>query len=363
MSGRYRTSVHVLLTGWIPIALLAACGAPGATPVPLATRLPTQTPPPGESAPFSASGEPGPAQSQTVDPASPEGARPQAGAWPDLLFANLYERPTNADGSYREDLDLIGAGLSVEGGWIYVTLRLGAASVPGSGAHYSVEFDTDLDGRPDMLVIGGPMTEPAWSTAAMRAYLDTDRNVGGIRPRLAEAPVAEWDGFETQREDAISAKPQALVWIRSSSGDTPGIQIAVARWMIGAPEACAWRAWAQGAGFNPGRREYNDFHSLEAAGSPYPTSASYPSKSLVAIDNTCVVSFGTVPTEALPGYCETRVDLRGAAGEPPDDLVYAPGGRGVIILLEGDAAGGAAQGTPASAGLIVPGGILPTPTP
>jgi len=214
-----------------------------------------------------------------------------------------------------------------------------------------------------MLVIGGPMTEAAWATAAMRAYLDTDKNVGGSRPRLAESPVAEWDGFETQREDAISAQPQALVWIRSSSGDAPGIQIAVARWMIGAPEAFAWRAWAQGAGFNPGRQEYNDFHSLEAAGSPYPTSAYYPSKSLVAIDNTCVVSFGTVPTETLPGYCGTRVDLRGAAGEPPDDLVYTPGGRGVIVVLEGDAAGGAAQGTPAAAGLIVPGGILPTPTP
>jgi hypothetical protein len=133
--------------------------------------------------------------------------------------------------------------------------------------------------------------------------------------------------------------------------------------MLGSSDAFAWRAWAEGAGFNPGRQEYDDFQALEAAGSPYPTSARYPSKSLAAIDNTCVVSFGTVRAEPVPGYCRTRAVSQCTAGLPPDDLVYAPGGRGVIVVLKGDAAGGAAQGTPTSPGLAIPGGILPTPTP
>jgi len=304
-----------------------------------------------------------PAQSQVDDPASPQGTRAEAGEWPDLQFANLYERPMDADSACRGDLDLIGAGSSIEGEWIYITLRLAAAPVSGSGAHYSVEFDTDLDGRADVLVTRGPTSEASWSTGAMRAYLDTDKNAGGSRPGLAAAPSAEWDGFETQREDATTAQPQPLIRIRSSSGGAAGVQTAVARWMLGASDAFAWRAWAEGPGFNPGRQEYNDFQALEAAGSPYPTSAFYPSKSLVAIDNTCVVSFGIVLAGPVPGYCGTGVVSQGTAGLPPDDLVYACGGRGVIVVLEGDAAGSAAQGTPASAGLVIPDGILPTPTP
>jgi hypothetical protein len=168
-------------------------------------------------------------------------------------------------------------------------LHLGQAPVSGSGAHYSVEFDTDLDGRPDILVTGYPRGGATWDAQGMRAYLDTDKNVGGDRPRLAESPMAEWDGFDIDREGAATATPP-LIRLRLDPADTNAVQFAVSLWMLGAPETFAWRGWAEGAGFNPGRQEYNDFHSLEAAGSPYTTSAYYPSRSLVAIDNTCVVT-------------------------------------------------------------------------
>jgi len=44
-----------------------------------------------------------------------EGVARQDGVGPDLLFANLSERPLDADGTYRPDLDLAAAELSVEG--------------------------------------------------------------------------------------------------------------------------------------------------------------------------------------------------------------------------------------------------------
>lgn len=139
------------------------------------------------------------------------GVADEAGVWPGLLFANLFERPMNADGTYRPDLDLAAAGLSVEGEWLCVVLRLAGPQAVGSVAIYSVEFDTDLDDHPDVLVLAGPTSDTAWASARMRAYLDNDRNVGGNRPRLAESPAAEWDGVETQREDATALKPVALI--------------------------------------------------------------------------------------------------------------------------------------------------------
>lgn len=321
--------------------LVAGCGPQ--TPMP---RLGgTLTSAPGLAPPTSAPGEPGPPQSQTSDAASPVALTGGTGEWPDLLFANLYERPHGSDGAYLPDLDLISAELSTDQDWIYISLRLGKAPTPGSGLHYSVEFDTDLDARPDVLVTGYPQGLTEWSARGMRVYLDPDRNVGGDQPRLAEVHVGEWDGYEIQHETAVSVE-RPLVSLRPSPGDPLVMQLAVSRWMLGDPAAFAWRAWAEGSVFNPGRQEYNDFHSLEAAGSPYQTSASYPSLSLVAVDNTCVLTFGFELEAPLPGYCATTLEPLPSGSLPPDDLVYAPAGRGVTLLL----ANGAKQ--------AIPGGIL-----
>jgi hypothetical protein len=226
-----------------------------------------------------------------------------------------------------------------------VTLRLAEAPVSGSGMHYAVEFDTDLDVRPDVLVIGYPRGGATWDSSAMRAYLDPDKNVGGDQPRLAEPPVAEWDGYELQREGVTTTSP-ALVWFRQPPADPNTVQFAVSLWMLGSPDAFAWRGWAEGSGFNPGRQEYNDFHSLEAAGSPCTTSAYYPSRSLVAIDNTCVVAYGFELDQPLPGYCATALELLPAGSQPLDDLVYTVAGNGVTLTLNS----GATQ--------VIPGGIL-----
>jgi len=127
--------------------------------------------------------------------------------------------------------------------------------------------------------------------------------------------------------------------------------------MLGSPNTFAWRAWAEGSGFNPGRQEYNDFHSLAAAGSPYPASAFYPVGSLFEIDSTCVVIDGAPLSKALAGYCGAAVDLKGPAGPPPDEQVCAPGGGGVVVRLESPPAGTALEDQVK----VVPGGSLPTP--
>ncbi len=150
---------------------------------------PTLTVLPGLAAPWSSPGEPAVTQSGTADAPSPEVVNGQAGQWRDLLSSYLFELPRGSDGIYLPDLDLTSAAPSVEGGWIYVTWRLAQAPVSGSGMHYSVEFDTDLDGRPDVLVIGYLRAGGTWDSSGMRAHLDPDKNLGGDQPRLADLPV------------------------------------------------------------------------------------------------------------------------------------------------------------------------------
>jgi hypothetical protein len=341
---------HMLVVLGVVAALLSGCGPQQPMQRLGGTLPPTQTLLPGLAAPASPPSEPGAPQSETDDPTSPVVVTGQGGQWPDLLFANLFERPRSRDGVYLPDLDLTSAALSVEGDWIYVTLHLARAPVSGSGAHYSVEFDTDLDGRPDFLVTGYPRGT-AWDSKGMRAYLDTDKNVGGDHPRLAEPPMPEWDGFEIDRPDAVTATPP-LIWLRLDPADSSAVQFAVSLWMLGSPETFAWRGWAEGSVFNPGKYEYNDSHSLEAAGSPYPVSAYYPSRALAGIDNTCVMTFGFELEEPMPGYCGTELEPLPPGRASPDDLVYAAGGDGVTLILSS----GATQ--------VIPGGILGvTPTP
>jgi hypothetical protein len=332
------------IVGIVTALGLLAAGLAGCGPAQPMQRLGgTLTPAPGAAAPAAPPGEPGAAVSEMVDIASPEGAVSTEGQWPDLLFANLYERPAASDGTYLPEIDLTGASLSLSGDWVYVTIRL--AHAPAAGMHYSVEFDTDLDARPDVLVTGNPRAGGGWDSQGMRAYVDPDKNIGGTRPRLADPPAPEWDGYENQREGAQSG-PQPLIYCRLDPSDPQAVQLAVSLWMLAAPESIAWRAWAEGAVFNPGRQEYNDFHSLEAAGSPYVDSPAYPSRSLVSIDNTCVATYGFEIDQPLPGYCATSLGPLPAGAAAPDDLVYAADGEGVTLML----ASGAMQ--------AVPGGIL-----
>jgi len=67
-------------------------------------------------------------------------------------------------GPYRSDLDLAAAESSAEWEWVCVGLRLVRPRAGGSGAKCSVEFDTDLDGHPDVLVRAWPMSEATWAS-------------------------------------------------------------------------------------------------------------------------------------------------------------------------------------------------------
>ncbi len=118
--------------------------------------------------------------------------------------------------------------------------------------------------------------------------------------------------------------------------------------MLGSPETFAWRGWVEGTVFNPGRQEHNHFHPLETAGSPYTASAYDPSRSLVAIGNARVMTYGFEVNQPLPGYGATSAEPLPAGSRPPDDVVYLAGGTGARLKLSG----GAEQ--------VIPGGILGT---
>jgi len=109
-------------------------------------------------------GEPTALPSCADDPTSGEGVTADACELPDLLFANLFERPMDAYGTYRSNLDPAAAGLSVVGEWVYVALSLAGARAGGSGAQCSVKFNTDVDDHPDVRVRAWPTSEATWAS-------------------------------------------------------------------------------------------------------------------------------------------------------------------------------------------------------
>jgi hypothetical protein len=94
---------HVLAVLGV-VALLSGCGPQQPMQRLGGTLPPTVTPVPGLAAPTAPPGEPGAAQSEIDNPTTPLGVSVQPdGEWPDLLFANLYERPRDSEGVYRPD--------------------------------------------------------------------------------------------------------------------------------------------------------------------------------------------------------------------------------------------------------------------
>jgi hypothetical protein len=114
-------------------------------------------------------------------------------------------------------------------------------------------------------------SSPASLTAARRGIRRecgrtlTRTRTWGNHPKLAELPLPEWDGFNTQREDATTG-PVPLIWFRGDPADANAVQFAASLWMLGAPRTFAWRGWVEGTASDPWKQEYNDFHSLEPPG-------------------------------------------------------------------------------------------------
>jgi hypothetical protein len=215
----------------------------------------------------------------------------------------LFERPfTSQVMDYKGYLDLNRSEIAADGLWLYVRLFLEGQPSALEPASYGVEIDLDLDGRGDWLVVGAAPLSTTWTTDGVRAYQDTDNDVGAQVPVRSDPPAGAGNGYDSLVFDqGIGPDPDAA-WIRLSPSNPNQVQIAFKPGLIGGDIEFLWWGWAF-ADPQPAWQDYQDHFTLQQAGSPLSESAQYPIKDLALIDSTCRWGFDFNPTGNAPGVC------------------------------------------------------------
>ncbi len=218
----------------------------------------------------------------------------------DNFLNGLYERPfTSGEMIYQPDLDITTVDQSQDDLFYYFTIRLYGMNMQGGGLKgaYSIEFDRSKTGRGDLLV---QVVDPAyeWSTQGVSIYGDKNRDVGGIKPVIADA------GFTGSGYDmTIAQEGEKTAFVRIDPKDGNAVQFAVSKALLENPEEFLWGAWADNGLKDVTKFDYNDAMGPTAAGSPIKDKY-YPVKDLFNLDNTCRLPVGTGQTGTVPGMCK-----------------------------------------------------------
>jgi len=281
------------------------------------------------------------------------------GAWADTWFVNQYERPFSAvEMVYQPYLDIWEARVRPAGDWTVFEIQAVEPTV-SERVYISLEIDTDLDNRPDLLFLTRAVEDPTWDDQLITVLVDSNRDAGGNRPRLAEPFDGTWNGFEDYYDNDPSK-----AYIRRSPDLDSAYQIAILNELLDGDQFI-WRVWLEGVIFQPGWVEYNDRISLAEAGSPYRYSPNYPLKNLASMDNTCLHFFGGEVNQPQPGFCDTIIDLAGEEKLPPDDQFANPTGENPVSIIFPSIDPGDGEADPDPTLMVFDPGYFfqPTPTP
>ena len=237
----------------------------------------------------------------------------------DVFVQDLYERPFNANSmdTYFPYIDIINTQGFKDDTWGYATITMAGTDKNGTlSAQYAVELDLNKDGRGDWLIRATKPSSTNWATQGVQAWKDTDGDVGGVVPVVADNKLSSGDGYETLVFDQGKGNLTDGAWARISSNDPNTVQIAFKLSMLGSPTSYAMGAWA-GANIDPTMFDYNDHMTHIQAGSPNTGDGVYPIKALAEIDNTCRLAVGFTPNGSEPGLCKIIVPEKpGAAATP-----------------------------------------------
>jgi hypothetical protein len=219
----------------------------------------------------------------------------------DNFLNGLYERPfTSQEMIYQPDLDIITVDFADGIDFFYFTIRLYGMNPDEWGLNgiYGVEFDRTLTGRGDLIVVVEKPTEE-WSVENVVAFADSNADVGGPQPMIADAGGAG-DGYDMR----LDMGADFVAYARIDPEDPEAVQIAVSKAMLDNPTTFLWGAWADNGLKNAAMYDYNDSMGPSAAGSPIKGDADYPLKELFNLDSTCRLPYGFAQAgAAYPGMC------------------------------------------------------------
>jgi hypothetical protein len=225
----------------------------------------------------------------------------------DRFTKGRFERPYNANTMdvYFPNLDIDRAVIYPQDAtWVYATITMvGRDANNNFSGQYAIELDLDRNGYGEILIMVDNPASTDWTTKGVRVYKDTNHDVGGVKPVLADSAGASGNGYETVVFDQGTGDDPDLAWARLNPDDPNSFQIAYKQSLLGDVKKYTAGIWA-GTHLDPAMFDYNDHFTQEQAGAGDPSITNfYPIKALAEMDNTCRQAIGYPATGLEPGIC------------------------------------------------------------
>jgi hypothetical protein len=223
----------------------------------------------------------------------------------DDFQVNRFERPfTATEMGYMPWIDIFDIGMTQDANFYYVQITLAGVDPATSGANgwYGAEFDLNIDGRGDVLLLAEKPKDSTWTTDGVRVYADENGDIGGETARQDAAYVG--NGYETLVFDSGSGADPDLAWANFVNTAAPIVQIAFKREVLEDNPKFMYSVLASAWEPDAGRMYFNDTYSRERAGSPSKQDSYYPVQELWGFDNTCRLPAGFTATGAEPYGCQ-----------------------------------------------------------
>jgi len=229
-----------------------------------------------------------------------------------------FERPlTETDMNYQPETDLIEISISKGSDFYYFDIEIysGSEDEGFPSSTYGVEFDTDMDGRGDVLLWAKGVDTGDWTVENVSVLSDSNNDVGGNQPVVPDN--GSGDGYDQVLFSNDKMDDPDAAWQRKEASDR--IYLAVKTSLVGA-NRFMWKAWADSGVVDPAQFDYNDYYSESQAGSPIKNSVFYPLGKLNRLDCTCWVAYNFAATGHEPGGCIGQpAQPKPSEPEPPPD--------------------------------------------
>ncbi|MCJ7772554.1 MAG: hypothetical protein MUP22_05410, partial [Desulfobacterales bacterium] len=177
-------------------------------------------------------------------------------------------------------------------------------------AAYGIEFDTDIDGRGDVLLWAQAVDNEEWTIEGVQVLADSNNDVGGSTPVKPDGK--QGDGYDQVLFSWETPDNPDGAFQRKTANDR--IELAVNPAFID-NNNFLWKAWADVGTADPTMFDYNDAYSESQAGSPDKSNDYYPVGKLNRMDSTCWINHGFQLTGNIIGGCSYTVPP--TAAPPP----------------------------------------------
>lgn len=225
-----------------------------------------------------------------------------------------FERPlTETDMNYQPETDLIEISISKSSDFYYFDIEIYSGSKDDDfpSSTYGVEFDTDMDGRGDVLLWAKGVDTGDWTVENVSVFSDSNNDVGGSQPVIPDGNRG--DGYDVVLFSNDKMDDPDAAWQRKEASDR--IHLAVKTSLVGASRFM-WKAWADSGVVDPAQFDYNDAYGESQAGSPIKNSEFYPLGKLNRMDCTCWIAYNFTPTGKEPGGCAVQQPAAPKPSEP-----------------------------------------------